>query len=161
MGSTVIKLLFVCTGNICRSPTAEGVFRHLAGERGLSARFQADSAGTESYHAGEPPDARAISVAAKRGVRIEDQRARRLAPEDYLTFDYIFAMDFGHFDKIKSRAPGNHKAKIEMFLRGSNAKNIEVPDPWYGGEKDFENVYTLIEEGVCALLDRLERDHRP
>lgn len=160
-GVFVIKVLFVCTGNICRSPTAEGVFRHLVAEQGLDNRFCVDSAGIDSYHEGEKPDARAIRTAKKRGVEIGSQRARRLSEQDYFEFDYILAMDGGHYYEIQVRAPERRKARIEMFLRSaSEVKDTEVPDPWYGNEKDFEDVYALIEKGARALLERLREENK-
>src|SRR5262245_34651070 len=101
--SPVIRILFVCTGNICRSPTAEGVFRHLVEKEGLGGIFQIDSAGTDSYHAGQAPDKRAVKVAKKHGVQIGHQKARALDAKDYDAYDYIFAMDGGHFHEIKER----------------------------------------------------------
>jgi protein-tyrosine phosphatase len=152
--SPVIRILFVCTGNICRSPTAEGVFRHFAEKEGLGALFRIDSAGTEAYHAGDPPDHRAIRIAKKYGVDIAGQRARTLAPEDYDSYDYIYAMDNGHFSEIKGRAPKTARAKIGMFLDAA-----EVPDPWYGGDKDFEEVYALVSAGAAAILEKIRKDH--
>jgi protein-tyrosine phosphatase len=155
----VIRILFVCTGNICRSPTAEGVFRHLVEKEGLGDRFQIDSAGTDSYHVGQGPDKRAIKIAKKHGVAIGHQRARALAPADYEAYDYIFAMDGGHFHELKERAPGKHKAQIQMFLGAcTHIDRQEVPDPWYGDEKDFEDVFSLVLEGSTALLKKIREE---
>lgn len=157
----MIKVLFVCTGNICRSPTAEGLFRHMAEQKGLATAFAADSAGTDSYHDGEKPDARAVKVAKKRGVSLAGQKARRLVEKDYFDFDYIYAMDGGHFYEIQKRAPERRKAKIEMFLKSAtHLSNTEVPDPWYGTEEDFEQAFSLIEQGVEAILQKLKEEHR-
>ena len=159
--SPVIRILFVCTGNICRSPTAEGVFRHLVEKEGLSGLFEIHSAGTDSYHAGQTPDRRAVKVAKKHGVDIGHQKARALAAKDYDAYDYIFAMDGGHFHELKERAPGKFRAKIEMFLSAStNLDKHEVPDPWYGNDKDFEDVFTLVVEGSSALLKKIREDHK-
>ena len=161
MSAQVIKILFVCTGNICRSPTAEGVFRHLAEKGGMGNIFHIESAGTDSYHEGQKPDARAIKIAKKYGVSLDGQKARRLTKDDYFTFDYIFAMDGGHFYELQEQAPEGRKAKIDMFLRAATGvKETEVPDPWYGSEKDFETVYRLVEEGSKSLLAKLREDHR-
>ena len=152
----MIKVLFVCTGNICRSPTAEGVFRHLAGEAGLAQEFHVESAGTEGFHVGEPPDPRSIAMAQRNGVSIEAQRARRLSETDYHDFDHIFAMDSGHYREIEARAPKKYRARLDMFLRGGG----EVPDPWYGYEKDFNEVYALIHTGAKSLLQQLREEHQ-
>ncbi len=157
--SPVIRILFVCTGNICRSPTAEGVFRHLVDKEGLKDRFQIDSAGTDSYHAGQGPDKRAVKIAKKYGVSIGHQLARALTAKDYDTYDYIFAMDGGHFHELKERAPAKHKAQIQMFLSAcTHIDKQEVPDPWYGDEKDFEQVFGLVNEGAQALLKKIREE---
>jgi protein-tyrosine phosphatase len=159
--SPVIRILFVCTGNICRSPTAEGVFRHLVEAEGLSDRFQIDSAGTDSYHAGQGPDKRAVKIAKKHGVDIGHQKARALKEADYAAYDYIFAMDGGHFHELQARAPGKVSAKIEMFLSAAtHLDRQEVPDPWYGNEKDFEDVYALVRTGAEALLKKIRQEHQ-
>ena len=159
--SPVIRILFVCTGNICRSPTAEGVFRHLVEKEGLAPYFEIGSAGTDSYHEGQGPDKRAIKIAKKHGVHIGDQKARALKAEDYETYDYIFAMDGGHFHELKERAPKKHKAQIQMFLTAStHLDKHEVPDPWYGNEKDFEDVFALVFTGSTALLKKIREDHK-
>ena len=159
--SPVIRILFVCTGNICRSPTAEGVFRHLVEKEGLGTRFQVGSAGTDSYHEGQTPDKRAIKIAKKHGVLIGDQKARALTANDYEAYDYIFAMDGGHFHELKERAPKNHRAKIAMFLTAAtHLDKHEVPDPWYGNEKDFEDVFKLVFDGSNALLKKIREDHQ-
>ncbi|MBW7910926.1 MAG: low molecular weight phosphotyrosine protein phosphatase [Alphaproteobacteria bacterium] len=155
----VVKILFVCTGNICRSPTAEGVFRHLAQDAGLGARFHIDSAGTDSYHIGEGPDRRAVKIAARHGVSLAGQRARALKPEDFNTFDYLYAMDGGHFFDMQSRAPSGHTAKVEMFLAAAGAEGQDVPDPWYGNEADFENVFDMVHSASQTLLEKLRKAH--
>lgn len=158
---SVIKVLFVCTGNICRSPTAEGVFRKLANDAGVGERFHVGSAGTDGYHEGAKPDPRAIKIAKAHGVSIETLRARRLVNQDYFDFDYMYAMDGGHFYELQNRAPENRKAEIRMFLEtASHLKETEVPDPWYGDEKDFQHVYGLIYEGAGTLLAQLIDENR-
>ena len=159
--NAMVKLLFVCTGNICRSPTAEGVFRHLVQERGLEGVFDIDSAGTTATHAGEPPDPRAISVAARHGVELMDLRARAVDAGDFSRFDHIFAMDGGHYAALMSWAGPKAAARIEMFLpEGDNYNGRDVPDPWYGGLKDFEQAYALIHDGAVTLLDRMQREYK-
>lgn len=133
---------------------AEGVFRHLVKEAGLEESFHIDSAGTDSYHEGETPDHRGMKVALSRGVSLTGQTARGLHVTDYGSFDYIFAMDNGHFRELNARAPGGHSAKIEMFM------GREVPDPWYGNEKDFELVYDLVLEGSAAILEQMRKEHQ-
>ena len=151
------RFLFVCTGNICRSPTAEGVFRHLAAEAGVSDTVETDSVGIEGWHVGDPPDRRSIEAAARRGVDLSILRARRLAPVDFVEFDLLLAMDRGHFRELGALAPDGHAEKIRMFMeaaRGATAP--DVPDPYYGGASGFEDVLDMIEEGARAWLKTLE-----
>lgn len=155
----VIKVLFVCTGNICRSPTAEGVFRHLVHEAGVDGRFHIDSAGTDSYHVGESPDKRAIKIAARHGVSLQGQRARALRAEDFNTFDYLYAMDGGHLFDMQNRAPAGHTAKVELFLSAAGHAAQDVPDPWYGDEGDFEQVFSLVHDAAGTLFDNLRKAH--
>jgi protein-tyrosine phosphatase len=150
----LIGTLFVCTGNICRSPTAEGVFRHLVAQAGLQDNFRIDSAGTTASHRGEPPDDRARRVASSRGVSLKGLKARAITAADFKDFDYIYAMDSGHFDHLTAMAPGDASAVIVMFIDGQ-----DVPDPWYGAEKDFEDVFALIEKGAANVLAALRREH--
>lgn len=154
-----LKVLFVCTGNICRSPTAEGVFRHLVTEAGVQDRFHIESAGTDSYHVGEAPDRRAVKIAARHGVSLQGQRARALKPEDFNAFDYLYAMDGGHLFDMQGRAPAGHAGKIELFLAAAGHTAQDVPDPWYGTEADFENVFDLIHSASTSLLGRLREGH--
>lgn len=156
----MISVLFVCTGNICRSPTAEGVFRHIVRQAGLDGEFRIASAGTESYHEGEPPDARAVKVASANGVSLDGQLARGLARGDFNDFDYIFAMDGGHFYELHRRAPKERRARIHMFLEEVKHVNTkEVPDPWYGDENDFRHVFGLVNEGAQAILSKIRQEH--
>ena len=153
-------VLFVCTGNICRSPTAEAVFRHRAVESGLADKLVIDSAGTHGYHVGEPPDSRAIAAARARGVKMDDLRARRIAPEDFDTFDLILAMDSGHRGILQRMdAQGGRPAKLSLFLDFAPDSGLtDVPDPYYGGTGDFEHVLDLVENGVAGLLRHLQRE---
>ncbi len=148
-----MKVVFVCTGNICRSPTAEGVFRSLAEEAGLAAEIVADSAGTHGYHVGEPPDPRTVSAAALRGYDISHQRARRVSARDFDEFDLVVAMDRGHRDALIRLAPEDRRDRLHLFLDfapGTGRK--DVPDPYYGGPDGFELVLDLIEAGSRGLL---------
>ena len=146
-------VLFVCTGNICRSPTAEGVFRKLVADAGMSGAILADSAGTHGYHIGEPPDTRAQSAAAKRGYDLSGLRARRVERADFERFDLIVAMDRGHL-AILSRMAGSAAHKLKLMMAYASRFNEEdVPDPYYGGAQDFEQVLDLLEDGARGLLD--------
>lgn len=152
------SVLFVCTGNICRSPTAEGVFRKLAADSGMSEAVLADSAGTHGYHVGEPPDSRAQSAAADRGYDLSGLRARRVERADFERFDLIVAMDQGHL-AILSRMAGAaaaHKLKL-MMSYASRFSAKDVPDPYYGGPQDFEQVLDMLEDGARGLLDSVRR----
>lgn len=150
------SVLFVCMGNICRSPTAEGVFRHELRRHKLIERFLADSAGTHGYHAGAPPDERAIKHAAKRGYDLSQLRARPVSSADFDTFDLILAMDNTNLRHLKTLAPSRCKHKLELLLDYShNYAGEEVPDPYQGGARDFERVLTLVEDGCRGLLEFL------
>ena len=142
-------------GNICRSPTAEGVFRHHVAEAGLGDRVMIDSAGTHAYHVGEPPDHRAQSAAERRGMSLDGIRARRVSDEDFERFDYILAMDDDNFMLLKDRSPPEHHSKLRLFLEFANASEREVPDPYYGGAAGFERVLDLVEDASRGLLETL------
>lgn len=154
-----VKVLFVCMGNICRSPTAHGVLQSLIDQRGVSNRVQVDSAGTHAYHVGEQSDGRSRALAKQRGVDMEYIRARKISVLDYDGFDYILAMDEDNLELINYYAPDHHAAKIRLFLSFANATGDcpqrVVPDPYYGGEDGFEQVFGLVETGCRALLDQL------
>ena len=150
------RVLFVCTGNICRSPTAAAVFRARATERGLGTAFQAESAGTTGYHVGEPPDARAQRHASHRGYDMSDQRSRRLEAADFDRFDLILGMDRSHLQRLQEMAPPDAMERVALFLDfAPNAGTRDIPDPYYGGGGAFERVLDLIETGVDGLLDHL------
>lgn len=154
-----IAVLFVCTGNICRSPTAHAVFRHKVKEAGLEPHFRIESAGTHGYHIGDPSDPRAAATAlARGGVDMSDLRARKVRPSDFSEFDYIFAMDSGHRDFLQGLCAGPQKAELAMFLSGEPERG--VPDPYYGAQRDFDRVYDLVEAGCTALLAGLREKHR-
>ena len=149
------SILFVCMGNICRSPTAEGVFRKQVEEAGLEDRIEIDSAGTHAYHVGNPPDERAQAAAERRGVSISSLRARRVADEDFEHFTYIVAMDVDNLESLKEDAESRHHHKIRLFLEYSSGPETEVPDPYYGGAKGFERVLDLVEDASRGLLATL------
>lgn len=151
------SVLFVCMGNICRSPTAEGVFRHHVTEAGLSDTIIIDSAGTHAYHVGHAPDRRASAAAERRGISLGDIRARRVSDEDFERFDYIIAMDLDNVERLKDEAPPKHHRKVKLFLEFSPGKEREVPDPYYGGASGFERVLDLVEEASRGLLETLSR----
>ncbi|MBK7661209.1 MAG: low molecular weight phosphotyrosine protein phosphatase [Betaproteobacteria bacterium] len=148
------SVLFVCTGNICRSPTAEGVFRALAKRRGVLDRLRVDSAGTHDYHAGEAPDPRSIQHASRRGDDLKPLRARQVGSRDFADFGWILAMDRGHRRLLGAIAPPETDARIELFLEHSARwPGLDVPDPYYGGAKGFETVLDMVEEASERLLD--------
>lgn len=147
-----MKVLFVCMGNICRSPTAEGVFRHFAGEAGLIETMTVDSAGTHAYHAGEPPDRRSRAAAERRGYSLERIRARRVTASDFDEFDLILAMDRDNLESLKAVSDETHHGKIRLFLDYTAGPEDEVPDPYYGGATGFERVLDLIEEASRQLV---------
>lgn len=152
------RILFVCTGNICRSPTAEGVARHAIGVAGLGGLFEVDSAGTHGYHVGEAPDPRTRKAAARRGYDLSKLRARKLRPRDFEEFDLLLAMDAGHLEIMQRECPEVHRSKLRMFMHyAPNFSVDEVPDPFYGGEKGFDLVLDYCEDAVQGLLETLTR----
>jgi protein-tyrosine phosphatase len=158
--SQVVKVLFVCMGNICRSPTAEGVFASLVQQRGLERHVQTDSAGTHAYHVGEPPDPRAQNTARRRGVDLSKLRARRFNRVDFQEFDYVLAMDAENYDALLKQCPDEARYKLKMFLEfAPHLNESEVPDPYYGGELGFERVIDMIEAASLGLLEHIEKIH--
>jgi len=150
------SLLIVCTGNICRSPTGEGVLREHARRRGLDGDVRVASAGTHGYHVGESPDPRAVEHAARRGYDLSAQRASQVARKDFEAFDYILAMDRGHLRLLRAMQPPGSRARLGLFLDASERwKGEDVPDPYYGGPEDFERVLDMVEEAAARWLDRL------
>lgn len=150
-------VLFVCMGNICRSPTAEGVFRHHVDAAGLSENIEIDSAGTHAYHVGEPPDRRARAAAERRGMSLDGIRARRVSTTDFERFDYIIAMDEDNLYRLREEAPDEHRAELRLFLEFSAGVETEVPDPYYGGTAGFERVLDLVEDASRGLLEAINR----
>ena len=153
-----VAILFVCMGNICRSPTAEGVFRFHAEQAGMVERLHVDSAGTHAYHTGEPPDRRARAAAERRGMSLEGISARRVNAEDFERFDYIIAMDEDNLVRLRDEAPAEHHTKLRLFLEFGESGEREVPDPYYGGSAGFERVLDLVEEASRGLLETLSND---
>jgi protein-tyrosine phosphatase len=152
----VRSVLFVCTGNICRSPIADGVMRRLASEAGLQDSVRVDSAGTHDYHVGEPPDARAREHARRRGYDLSGLRARQVAMEDFDFFDLILAMDRGHLEILRRIAPPQHLHKLRLFMEfAGDLETDEVPDPYYGGPAGFERVLDMVEVAARGLLAEL------
>jgi protein-tyrosine phosphatase len=144
------RLLFVCSGNICRSPTAEAVMRNLVAEQGLDGEIEVDSAGIGDWHAGESADLRAAAAALRRGVRLEGV-ARQVTPADFEDFDLILAMDSGHLAELRRMAPPGTSGRVRMFT------GQDVPDPYYGGERGFDDVLDLVEAGCADLLDEFRQ----
>ena len=158
MGGKRISVLFVCTGNICRSPTAEAIFRKLVAEAGMSGSIFADSAGTHDYHVGEPPDPRARDAAAERGYDLTELRARKVEREDLQRFDLIVAMDRGHFTLLSRMAQPSAAHKLKLMMSYASAfKEKDVPDPYYGGRRDFERALDMLEDAARGLLESLGR----
>jgi protein-tyrosine phosphatase len=161
-GKRVVSVLMVCTGNICRSPTAEGALRHLAKARGLADRVRIASAGTHDYHVGEAPDPRSMQHASKRGYDLSLQRAMQVAKAHFEEFDYILAMDRGHLRILKQMQRQGARARLGLFLEASGKwKDGDVPDPYYGGDAGFEQVLDMVEEAGARWLDRIEVELDP
>lgn len=152
-----MKVLFVCMGNICRSPTAEGVFRHMLAESAPHLEVYVESAGTHAYHVGEPPDKRAQAAARERGYDLSSIRARRVQDSDFEMFDYILAMDEDNHRLLVERCPAEHKAKIRYFLEfHAQAPGPNVPDPYYGSSNGFDYVLDLVVEASRGLIKELQ-----
>lgn len=152
------RVLFVCLGNICRSPTAEAVFRELLRREAAGLAVDVDSAGTHGYHAGEPPDARAIAAAARRGIDMSDLRARTLEAADFERFDLVLAMDEQNFRRLERLAPAGYRHRLRLFLDyAPGLGRRDVPDPYYGGETGFEEVLDLVEAASRGLLAALRQ----
>jgi protein-tyrosine phosphatase len=155
-----IKVLFVCMGNICRSPTAQGIFQQQVESSGLSDAIHVDSAGTHAYHVGEPPDPRAQQSALRRQVDLSSQRARKVSSEDFEVFDYVLAMDLDNYANLQAICPSGHEDKLSLFLDfAADASVREVPDPYYGGASGFERVLDLIEAASNGLLEDIRSKH--
>lgn len=153
---TKLKVLFVCMGNICRSPTAESVVRTMLEQSGLSPQVEVDSAGTHAYHVGAPPDPRAQQAAAKRGYDLSRLRGRQVNSRDFVEFDYILAMDMDNLERLQAKCPPEHAHKLALFMSHSvNFVEREVPDPYYGGAAGFDRVLDMVEDAAQGLLAHL------
>jgi protein-tyrosine phosphatase len=156
-----VKVLFVCMGNICRSPTAQGVFEQLVETHGLSELVLVDSAGTHAYHVGEQPDQRAAQAAARRGIDMSSQRARRVSEADFDEFDLVVAMDRANYEDLGEVCPPGHESKLRLFLEfAPDVAEQEVPDPYYGGPGGFERVLDLVEAAAAGLLADIRQQYR-
>lgn len=156
------SVLFVCLGNICRSPTAEAVFRNLAADSGCREEIRVDSAGTGDWHIGHPPDPRAIASALNRGIDISDLKARQVTASDFTDFDYIMAMDSKNREDLMRFASESHLDghNIELLLRyAPEYRDTEIPDPYYGDQPDFELALEMIQSACRGLLDSILKDH--
>ena len=154
----MVRILFVCMGNICRSPLAQGVFENVLRREGLEDEVEVDSAGTGHWHIGSPPDERAQSSARLRGLDLSSQRARRIEPEDCHNFDYILTMDEENYHMVSSLCRGS--AVVRPFLDfAADSPETEVPDPYYGGPDGFERVLDLVEEASDGLLEDIRERH--
>ncbi len=156
-----MKILFVCLGNICRSPTAEIVFRQIVAREAPDLRIEIDSAGTAAYHVGSPPDSRTREAALRRGYDMSALRARVVDPQDFVRFDLILAMDRQNFDTLRRGAPADAHDRIRLFLEfAPDAGETEVPDPYYGGPNGFEEVLDLVEAAARGLLLHVRTEAR-
>ena len=151
-----VGVLFVCMGNICRSPTAEAVFRHKVKAAGLDDRIRIDSAGTGAWHVGNPPDSRAQATARQRGISMAGQEARKVQVGDFDRFDYVLAMDRDNLSDLRGLAQPRHHGKVFLFLDfASQVSESEVPDPYYGGPQGFEHVFDLVDAAAEGLLTEI------
>lgn len=156
-----LKVVFVCLGNICRSPLAEGIFRHLVDEAGLGGRFEIDSAGTSSYHVGDPPDHRATTVARARGIALAG-KSRQLIKADFDRFDYVIVMDADNYTAAQRLCPRDAARAQLRLLREFDAEgagDLDVPDPYFGGERGFEAVHDMVDRSCRTLLARIRAEH--
>jgi protein-tyrosine phosphatase len=157
MKRTKFKILMVCLGNICRSPTAEGVLRYLAAHEAPQLELDIDSAGTADYHIGDPPDPRSQRAAKRRGIDLSALRARQIQPQDFDRFDLILAMDGNNLRNLEAMRPRGSHAVVKLFMDYAQGSGGDVPDPYYGGADDFERVLDLTTEASRGLIARLLR----
>ena len=153
-----MKILFVCTGNICRSPTAEGVARRWLAMSGLEGQVAVDSAGIQGYHSGEAPDPRSQTAALRRGYDLSRLRARKVQPKDFVEFDLLLAMDREHFEYLRDRAPEGCRHKVRMFMSyARESRRDDVPDPYYGDARDFEKAFKLVDSAAMGVVERIRQ----
>jgi len=158
--SKKVKVLFVCLGNICRSPTAHGVFRQMIRDQKLDHLIEIDSAGTAAYHIGKAPDARSSEVAQSRGIEMKDLRARQVDFGDFIVYDYILAMDESNYNNLRDMALPEHFDKISLFLDfAEDWREREVPDPYYGGPEGFDRVFDMVTDASKGLLKQIKTEH--
>lgn len=158
--SDSVSVLFVCLGNICRSPTAHGVFERLVRDAGLQERIRVDSAGTGAWHIDEPPDRRATTAAARRGYQLDHLRARQVRARDFADFDYVLAMDHNNYSELASLRQDDSRAQLQLFLEyATEFDEREVPDPYYGGADGFDHVLDLVEDAAQGLLNHIRERH--
>jgi protein-tyrosine phosphatase len=150
-----MRVLFVCLGNICRSPLAEGVLKHLVSERGLSERYEIDSAGTCAHHIGQEADPRSQAVANTHGVTLTS-RGRKVSPSDFVEFDLIVPMDDENLSTLRRECPAEHRDKIRLMRSWDPDGEGDVPDPYYGGPRGFDLIYEMIDRSCEALLDEFK-----
>lgn len=156
----MVAVLFVCMGNICRSPMAEGAFRNVVSQANLNENITIDSAGTIGYHAGSPPDPRAIKTSRRNGVNISAQRSRKVRDSDFADFDYILAMDNDNYRDLIDRCPPEFQSRISMFLSyASNLPLDEMPDPYYGHGNEFETCFQAALDAAKGLLAAIQQEH--
>lgn len=153
-----VSVLFVCLGNICRSPTAHGVFRAKVVAQGLSDQIEIDSAGTAAYHVGNPADPRSANAAQRRGYNLSDLRARQAVTADFAKYDFILAMDLQNLSDLDAIAPPDYSGRLALFLDYAGLCSAEVPDPYYDGEAGFERVLDLVEEASEGLLQSIKEE---
>lgn len=155
-----VKVLFVCMGNICRSPTAQGVFERLVHSQGLDDRILIDSAGTHAYHIGNSPDKRSQAAAKSRGLDLSGQRARKVTLADMQEFDYVLAMDRTNLDDLQDMVTAAQRERVQLFMAFAERWKVdEVPDPYYGGDSGFERVLDMVEDAAAGLLAHIRRHH--
>lgn len=155
-----VKVLFICMGNICRSPTAHGVFARLVAEAGLDSVIEIDSAGTHAYHVGKPPDGRAQRSAMQRGYDLSELTARKVEPNDCQKYDYLLVMDEENYNDVAALCTPGSEEKVRLFLDfAEQLREREVPDPYYGGPRGFDYVLDLIETASAALLEDIRQRH--
>ena len=156
-----VRVLFVCLGNICRSPTAHGVFESMVQARGLTDRIHIDSCGTGDWHVGHPPDRRASAEAARRGYELDHLRARQVRPADFSEFDYILAMDSANFENVRRKDQTMEFSEKLIMMREFDEidKGADVPDPYFGGEGGFQDVFDILDRSTDQLLDHIIKSH--